>query len=127
LTRFSTPSRKKIVKNGNQQVCPTFFARSFSGYYRGALNLSFAFLSTLLALHILSSEDFSFGSDYCLNRGTKVSDHGLAALGYSLKALDSLTNLSLNFRYLKKKLLHPVFNAFARIFQRSFEFEWFFF
>ncbi len=47
----------------------------------------------------MTNAKFIFDNNVCLNRGTKVSDQGLSALGIGLKELKSLTNLSLDFRY----------------------------
>ncbi len=55
--------------------------------------------------HLMANVKFIFDIDVFVNRGTKVLDKGLSALGTGLKELKSLTNLSLNFEYLKFKLL----------------------
>ncbi len=47
----------------------------------------------------MANAKFIFDNDVFLNRGTKVSDPSLSALGIGLKELKSLTNLSLNFEY----------------------------
>ena len=49
---------------------------------------------------LIANAKFIFDNDVFLNRRTQVSDNGLSALGTALKELKSLTNLSLNFRYL---------------------------
>jgi hypothetical protein len=70
-----------------------FFQAATEGLWIRVLH----FLSTLLGLNILTLGESIFDSNICLYRGTQVSDQGFTALGSSIKDLNNLTNLSLNF------------------------------
>ena len=50
-----------------------------------------------------------------LNRNTKLSDQGLSALASGIKELESLTNLSLNFKYFNENYIVEFMKPFCEV------------
>ena len=83
------------------------------------------FGAVFLTAQILRWTSF-FDSIFLKNRSTEFSDQSLAALGYSLKDLRSLTKLSLNFWYFLNVYLTSFRGICAQFFwllRKGFEFE----